>query len=335
MLDDRKLAVLRAIVTDYVCSREPVGSRAIVEKHHLDVSPATVRNDMALLEDEGYITHPHTSAGRVPTDKGYRMFVDRLSTIKPLSSAEKRAISAFLTGAVDLDDVISRTVRLLAQVTSQVAIMRYPSTRQATIKRVDLIRLHDDRGLLVLINSLGKVSQRHIDLAGVDDDGLLMLRDRFNETLNGASPAQATDRLERLPNEVSPLFRGQATSIAALLMAMVAFAGSDKVAVAGLNNLVQFAQGYDAAIKPVLDTIEEQVVLLRLLGEVTPDVSVRIGQENQHSNLNQASVVATAYAVDDHWSGLGVVGPTRMDYPSTIASVQAVARYVSHILAEG
>src|SRR6188474_438677 len=127
MLDDRKLAVLRAIVEDFVRTHEPIGSKGIVERHQLGVSPATIRNDMAVLEDEGYIAQPHTSAGRIPTDRGYRLFVDRLSQVKPLTPAERRAIENFLAGAVDLDDVMGRAVRLLAQLTRQVALVQYPS----------------------------------------------------------------------------------------------------------------------------------------------------------------------------------------------------------------
>src|SRR6058998_1723119 len=111
MVEDRKLAVLRAIVEDYVSTQEPVGSKALVDRHQLGVSPATVRNDMAALEEEGFITQPHTSAGRIPTDKGYRLFVDRLSTVKPLSSPEKKAIQTLLDGAIDLDDVVDRPAR--------------------------------------------------------------------------------------------------------------------------------------------------------------------------------------------------------------------------------
>lgn len=136
MLDDRKLQVLKAIITDYVASREPVGSKALVERHNLDVSAATVRNDMAALEEEGYITQPHTSAGRIPTDKGYRLFVDKLARIKPLSAAERRAIDVFMMGAVDVDDLVSRTVRLLAQLTRQVAIVQYPVAQGAQVKHV-------------------------------------------------------------------------------------------------------------------------------------------------------------------------------------------------------
>ena len=139
MLDERKLSVLRAIVEDYVTTREPVGSKALAERHALGVSPATIRNDMALLEDEGYITQPHTSAGRVPTDTGYRLFVDRLATVKPLSAAERRAINTFLEGALDLDDIVLRTVRLLAQVTGQVAVVQYPSLTRSQVRHVEIV----------------------------------------------------------------------------------------------------------------------------------------------------------------------------------------------------
>ena len=140
MQEERRLAVLRAIVEDFVATEEPVGSKALVERHGLNVSPATVRNDMAALEDEGYITQPHTSAGRVPTDKGYRLFVDRLTTVKPMSVAEKRAISTFLDGAVDLDDVVNRSVRVLSQLTRQVAVVQYPTLSRSTVRHVELVR---------------------------------------------------------------------------------------------------------------------------------------------------------------------------------------------------
>src|SRR5207342_2441071 len=164
MQEERRLAVLRAIVEDYVATEEPVGSNALVERHGLGVSPATVRNDMATLEDEGFITQPHTSAGRVPTDKGYRLFVDRLTTVKPMSPAEKRAISTFLDGAVDLDDVVQRSVRLLAQLTRQVAIVQYPTLARSTVRHVEVVALTPRRLLVVLILSTGRVEQRLVEL---------------------------------------------------------------------------------------------------------------------------------------------------------------------------
>ena len=164
MLDERKLAVLRAIVEDYVSTTEPVGSKSLVDRHGLDVSPATIRNDMAVLEEQGFIVQPHTSAGRIPTDKGYRLFVDRLSTIKPMSGAERRAIETFLAGAYSLDDVVARTVRLLAQLTRQVAVVQYPSLSRSAVRHIELVPLAPPRVMLVLITDTGRVEQVVVEL---------------------------------------------------------------------------------------------------------------------------------------------------------------------------
>ena len=133
--------MLRAIVEDFIATNEPVGSKTLVERHNLGVSSATIRNDMAALEEDGLIHQPHTSAGRVPTDAGYRMFVDRLGEIKPLSGAEKRAISAFLDGAVDLDDVLHRAVRALAQLTRNVAVVQYPTLSRSRVRHLELVMI--------------------------------------------------------------------------------------------------------------------------------------------------------------------------------------------------
>src|SRR5882757_10034335 len=181
-LDDRKLDVLRAIVEDYVATQEPVGSKALVERHNLRVSPATVRNDMAVLEEEGYLRQPHTSAGRVPTDKGYRLFVDRLSRIKPLTPAERRAIERFLIGAVDLDDVVHRTVRLLAQVTGQVAVVQYPSLSRSSVRHLELVPVSTTRLMLVLITDTGRVEQRLVEMPGpLVESEVATLRAQINE----------------------------------------------------------------------------------------------------------------------------------------------------------
>src|SRR6266568_7565495 len=186
VLDDRKLAVLRAIVEDYVSTNEPVGSKSLVDRHSLDVSPATIRNDMAVLEEQGFIVQPHTSAGRVPTDKGYRLFVDRLSGVKPFSAAERRAIETFLAGAYDLDDVVMRTVRLLAQLTHQVAVVQYPSLTRSTVRHVELVAMAPSKLLLVLIADTGRVEQRAIELPGqISEDAITQLRAVLNACLDG------------------------------------------------------------------------------------------------------------------------------------------------------
>ena len=175
--EDRRFSVLRAIVADYVATHEPVGSKNLVERHALGVSSATIRNDMAVLEDEGYITQPHTSAGRIPTDKGYRLFVDRLTQVKPLSVGERRAIQSFLSEGVDLDDVLRRSVRLLAQLTRQAAVVQYPRLTRSTVRHVEVVTLGPRRLLLVVITDTGRVDQRVVDLdEDVADDTTAMLR---------------------------------------------------------------------------------------------------------------------------------------------------------------
>ncbi|MDR0990376.1 MAG: heat-inducible transcriptional repressor HrcA, partial [Propionibacteriaceae bacterium] len=282
MLDDRKLAVLRAIVSDYVQSREPVGSRSLVERHQLNVSPATVRNDMAALEEEGYITQPHTSAGRIPTDKGYRLFVDRLAQIKPLSRAERAAISRFLAGAVDLDDIVTRTVRLLAQVTSQVAIVQYPVINSALVRQIDIVRLAESRGLIILVTSSGTVRQHYVDLGAASDDDLSQLHQRLNATLQGQPLRQAADRLGDFPEQIAPELRPLASNLCVHLLDLIAIDPETRVVVGGVGNLARFADQFESTVKPVLEALEEQVILLRLLGEATHDVTVRIGQENDY-----------------------------------------------------
>ena len=191
--DDRRFEVLRAIVADFVSTKEPIGSKTLVERHNLGVSSATVRNDMAVLEAEGYITQPHTSSGRVPTEKGYREFVDRLDDIKPLSSSERRAILSFLESGVDLDDVLRRAVRLLAQLTRQVAVVQYPTLSTSNVRHLEVVALTPAKLLLVVITDSGRVDQRTVELGdAIDEHQLSQLRERLAQALEGKPLAAAS-----------------------------------------------------------------------------------------------------------------------------------------------
>lgn len=338
MQEDRRLAVLRAIVEDYVSTEEPVGSKALVERHGLGVSPATVRNDMAVLEEEGYITQPHTSAGRVPTDKGYRLFVDRLTTVKPLSGAERRAISTFLDGAVDLDDVVQRSVRLLSQLTRQVAVVQYPTLSRSTVRHVELVALAPNRLLVVLILSTGRVEQRLVELAEeLSEDALAGLRSRLLLAVTGRVIAEAAAAARAIVPEPADAADPTAAIVEVLTEAMSDHRSDQRVAVGGAANLARYGDSFDSAVRPLLEALEEHVVLLKLLGEASSGgtVTVRIGAEGPYEQLSSTSVVSSGYGPEaNSLATLGIVGPTRMDYPGTIAAVRAVARYVSHILDE-
>lgn len=243
-MSSRRLEILRAIVDEYVATQEPVGSKAIAERHGLGISPATIRNEMAVLEDEGLITQPHTSAGRIPTDLGYRVFVDKLATVKPLSPAERRAIETFLDEANNLEQLMKRSAKLLADITKQVAVITYPI-----------------------------IGESH---------------------------------------------------------------GSEKMAISGTANLARSGEDLGTSLSPILEALEEQVVLMRLLDEANSTVHVRIGREQLEANLQTTSLVSVGYGANAAQLGaVGVLGPTRMDYAGSIAAVDAVARYVGRFLIEG
>ncbi|MBE1492856.1 heat-inducible transcriptional repressor HrcA [Plantactinospora soyae] len=337
-LDDRKLDVLRAIVEDYVATQEPVGSKALVERHQLGVSPATVRNDMAVLEEEGYIRQPHTSAGRVPTDRGYRLFVDRLSRVKPLTPAERRAIERFMIGAVDLDDVVHRTVRLLAQLTRQVAVVQYPSLARSSVRHLELVPISTTRLMLVMIADTGRVEQRLVELpAPISADDVTDLRRLVNERLGGQKLAETPPLVQALIDEVAPGLSPAMTTLATVLMETLVERHEERIALAGTANLARGGLlDFQGSLRPILEALEEEVILLKLIGEVEPNtLQVRIGDENEIDNLRATSVVSTGYGPGATiLGGLGVLGPTRMDYPGTIATVRAVARYVGDVLAQ-
>ncbi len=333
----RRLEILRAIVDEYVATQEPVGSKAIADRHGLGISPATIRNEMAVLEDEGLITQPHTSAGRIPTDRGYRVFVDKLATIKPLSAPERRAIESFLEGALDLDDVVMRTVRLLADVTKQVAVVQYPSMVKSRVRHVELLPLTAARVMMILITDSGRVEQRVLELTqDVSENFISALRAQLNNAMVGQRLPEVADSITGIMESYSLRERRDAAIVISTVIEMVMERPEERVVLAGTANLARLQEDFSATIHPVLEALEEQVVLLRLLGDANETVMVRIGQEQRDENLRSTSLITVGYGVEDSPLGaLGVIGPTRMDYARSIASVSAVARYVGRYMSEG
>ncbi|CAB4336314.1 unannotated protein [freshwater metagenome] len=335
-MEDRKLAVLRAIVDDYVQTHEPVGSKALADRHSLGVSSATIRNDMSALEEEGYISAPHTSAGRIPTDKGYRLFVDKLNSIKPMSQPERKAIQTFLDQAVDLDDVMNRTVRLLSQLTKQVALVQYPSLGRSAVRHIELVSSGGSKLLLIMIADTGRIEQRSVDMMNkVSDDFLHDLRTRLNVALDGQLFTDVPDRLSGLADHFAPEFKPAVNTVVATILDAVVSQHEDRVVVGGTSNLARVGEDFTSTVGPVLEALEEHVVLLRLFGEAAaPDsLTVRIGHENPVEELQRASLVTVGYGSGDQaLATMGILGPTRMDYAGSMGAVRAVARYVGQIL---
>ena len=332
--DDRRRAVLRAIVADYIAQQEPVGSKALVERHKLGVSSATIRNDMSVLEQQGYIRQTHTSSGRIPTQAGYRAFVDALhDDVKPLSVAERHAILDFLEHGVDLEDVLRRSVQLLAQLTNQAAVVQLPNLEISRVKHCEVVALTPTRLLLVVITDSGRVDQRNVELASpLADAHVPVLRDLLNDILVGRTMREATAGLSTLHARAPRELADAVSRCTAVLVDTLVDTTADRLLIAGAGNLTVHRL---ADLHSVIDALEQQVVVLKLLATAQDleRVSVRIGRENENEEFSQAAIVTTAYgAGDEALGGLGVVGPTYMDYPGTMQKVATVARYISRIL---
>lgn len=344
MISERSLSVLHAIVSDFVSDGEPVGSKTIAQRHSLGVSAATIRNDMALLEEEQLIVAPHTSSGRVPTDKGYRLYVDTLSRIRPLNAAQRSAIESFLGESQNLDDMMNRTVRVLSSLTNQVAVIQYPVVSTLKVHHIELIRIAPDAVLSVVITNSAKVDQQVTRLGqnSPDDTWLAELKEQVNLAVVGLDVDAALQKIQAVTSNLQDDANRQNqleanNSVLTVISSQLAASRSDRITVAGTANLTR-AHETSVNLSSMLEAVEEQVTLLRLIQELVTDqhgVGVSIGRENLHYGFQDASMLATQYeAGGDISARLGVFGPMRMDYARNIAAMRAVSRYVGKFLGE-
>ncbi len=339
-LDDRKAEILKAIVRGYVRDGEPVGSKRIVSEADLGVSAATVRSDMASLEEAGYITQPHTSAGRVPTDKGYRFFVDTFGVTTSLSEEQKTAVERLLVGSSDLEELLRRTSTVLSRLTRFAALVVAPRLDRSRLRHIELVRLGPHSVLAVLIADTGRVEKRLLDLdATVADHDVQRARHAVNEAAAGLMLAAAPDVIAGVAAGAPEELRSLVEAVAGAIRSGLSQPDSgDEVFLGGTANIA--AAGYFdrlEQVKQVYETLEEQVVVLRMLRDTlkSGDPAVRIGTELPLVELAACSVVAASYeAATGSGGSLGVLGPTRMDYPRTVAAVQAVASSLERALGE-
>ncbi len=337
MISGRALEVLRVIVEDYVDSREPVGSKSIVERHAFGVSAATIRNDMAALEEANLIHAPHTSAGRVPTDLGYRRFVDNLGAIRPLSDRQVSAIQRFLDESLDLDDFFARTVKLLSDLTNQVALVQYPTLGVDRISQLVLVPASPTKAYVVLVTTGGAVDRGIVEWGvELDETTVADLQITLNAHLANATLGEVDARMAALAESIDTAIRVPVVSLRVALALQVDAHRRDRLVVAGTPSLVRADSDIRSAA-PVLDAIEEQVTLLRLFTEMRADDAdsgVRIGRE-MVDDLSDTAIVSRTYSATGGDSArVAILGPTRMNYPLNMAAVEAVARYLSQVLGD-
>lgn len=339
-VDERKARILRAIVSHYVSTGEPVGSKTLVERFRLRVSPATVRNDMASLEDAGYIYHPHTSSGRVPTDAGYRFFVDEFSDDSRLPSRDARLVEQFFgEPRFELQDALRQTAALLSSLTNHAAVVFAPALDRSLIRHVDLVRLSGGRAMLVVVTDTGRVENHiltipeELDEIQLENASDMLNRALVDTPLEGASAATAS-AIERFPLELRPAV----TAVAHALKQQASDRDTEQVFLEGTATIVDEGKFADlSTVRQVIEALEHRRLLLEVLADALDgaQVSVRIGSENPIADLQHCSVIAAPYGPQGTALGsLGIVGPTRMDYRRTIAAVYEVSAQLGRMLTE-
>jgi heat-inducible transcriptional repressor len=328
-LDERKAAILRAIIEQYVSSAQPVGSATVTKTAEIGVSAATVRNEMSMLERDGYITQPHTSAGRVPTDRGYRYYVDNLAGATTLPAHERRRIAEFFTSAtMAMDELLLQTSQLLTRVTAHAAVVVGPQSEAIVVRGAHLTRLQPRLVLAMIILSNGGVEKQalHLD-EDVTDADVAVASAQLDRFLDGS-------RLGELPAfGEAPADASVADRLArAACSALRAHQGGhhgEPLYVGGASRLAAESEAFTGTtVSRIIELLEQHVVLSALMREMLgPGLTVRIGSENAFADLQECSVVLAPYLVEGEPIGtVGVLGPTRMDYRKAQAAVAAISQ---------
>jgi heat-inducible transcriptional repressor len=337
MLDKRQQKILKSVVHRFITTGSPVGSKSLAQSLNLGISAATIRNELNKLEGMGYLYQPHTSAGRVPTDLGYRFFVDSLSGRTRLREEEKNAIiTLFSHKTKELENLLQETSTLLSRLTSAAAMVIAPRLRRNTIKHVDLVNLAEDIILLVIITDTGRVEKKVMDVKDSDEIvDLEEIQSFLNRNLQGRGLGKMTDlSLHRdLKNLRSPLIAARAIAVIRDILSENEY---EKVFVGGTVNLLRYLDGEGVKrIENLLEHFEEQYFLLNMLSEAlgSRELLVRIGDENLYKELQTFSLIATPYAIGEEMVGtVSVLGSTRMDYARVIPTVDFIAKSLSHTL---
>ncbi len=331
--------MLRAVVEQYVRTGEPVGSETIAEGSRLGVSSATIRNEMAALEELGYLSHPHTSAGRIPTDAGYRHYVDSLPPGGKLREAQRRLIAGYFAEAiVDLEEVMKGSVQLLSRLTQYAGLAVPPSAVDEPLVRLELIDMGPTL-MILAVGQHGRVDKRVIDRPEGIDATILADAENFLEPLRGLTYLDAQARLLQLAAESRTEQHDLLLHVAELLRLSTQGDGSSHVVVGGASNLAGEAQHMRReTLRRLFETLERETEMLAVLQEISAspaELNVTIGAEHPSTGEWEASIITAPFKTGEHTLGtIGVVGPTRMDYLSAMASVRAVAKRLSELSTE-
>ena len=338
-LDERKQKVLQAIIKDYINTAEPVGSRTIAKKYNLGVSPATIRNEMSDLEELGYIEQPHTSAGRIPSDKGYRFYVDCLMNKKRLTDQEAGVIlSGHRTKVRDIGTVLNQTNSILSTITNYTSMVTGPQFTKSNLRCVQLVPLDDSTALMIVITNSGLVQNRILELPqSVTGDDLQKISQVMNAKLQGISLEHI--KLTLIKEIYFELSKHRYIFDAAMDMIQetLDLNHEEKIYLAGTLNILNQPEFRDLSrVKTLLSLLEQDKVLMEILNDryhVEDGISVTIGGENRVDGLKDCSTITATYQIDGETVGsVGIIGPTRMDYEKAVSIVEFMTRHLSKIM---
>lgn len=335
MLNDRRRRVLRALVEEYVSSAAPVGSKTLVTRYDLGCSPATVRTELSILEETGYVIQPHVSAGRVPTDTGYRSFVDDLLDHDDETPRED-VDTAGMQRVSEVDDLMRETSAMLTRLTDCLAVTVAPSVTSARVRRVDLLSMSPRQALFVLITESGRVVNRSIELSADT------LPERLTEVERSLNAALLGKRAREIRPVRDALAGGTEQAVDELMARVIDEildcldeADRDRLFHVGVPALLAQPEFHDAeAARPLIEFLEDGIAVLESLSEVLGQrgLMIRIGHENRRAELGNVSLIATNYGDDAADGVVGVIGPTRMNYHRAISAVRAVADGLEDVL---
>jgi heat-inducible transcriptional repressor len=337
-LSARKASVLHAVVESYVGTGEPVGSETIAERAGLGVSSATIRNEMAALEEQGYLSHPHTSAGRIPTDVGYRHYVDSLPSPTRLKDAQRRQIAAHFAEAIlDLEEVLKGSVHLLSRLTQYAGLAVPPGPSDEHLVRLEVIDMGPTM-LVLAVGQHGRVDKQVVDRPEHIDPADVEAAERSLDAVRGVSYLDAQVSLLRMAATETPGVHDVLLVAADVLRMATQGDRAGHVLVGGVANLTDDAQAWQRdTLRRLFETLEREQDMLRVLQDIAPadDVRVTIGEEHPTTGEWGASIVAAPFKAGEATVGtIGIVGPTRMDYLSAMTAVRAVARRLTEAAGE-
>ncbi|QQS37667.1 MAG: heat-inducible transcription repressor HrcA [Ignavibacteriales bacterium] len=339
-LNDREKSILRSIVHQFILTAAPVGSRNIVKKYDLGFSPATVRNIMSDLEESGYINHPHTSAGRIPTDKGYRFYVDTLMDIRMPDTAEVELINRELEiSQKDTDEILNLTSNILSKITNQIACVTYPRLDTGVLEKIQLVSLSSIKVLVVISIKSGLVKTITLELLSeIKPSQINEVQNLLNERLSGLTFAEIRntfgDRFRDVIDDHKSIIRLFVDSVDKIFRD---FKQNDRLVLTGAKNVIKQPEFEDPGkFQSIIELIEDKDIIIHILeksGEMIQDqVFISIGSENEDRKLNEYSFVSKEYSLGGTSGTLGIIGPKRMEYPKVVAIVDYVAKMLSELL---